>query len=83
VQEVHVAGSAEAPYRGLVSDTWSPRTDAGIGLAVPLTPGVSFVVESRAGVAWPPAAIAIAGTDEGHVGGPSWLADAELSGVLP
>ena len=83
VQEVHVAGNANAPYRGLVSDTWSPLTEAGVGLAVPIVAGVSFVVESLASVAWPPAAIAIAGADEGHVGGPSWLADAWLSGVLP
>ena len=50
---------------------------------MPIIAGVSFVVQFVASVAWPPAAIAIAGADEGHVGGPSWLADAWLSGVLP
>jgi hypothetical protein len=83
VQQVHVAGSAAAPYRGLTSDNWSLSTDVGVGLAVPLGGSLSLSVESRASAAWPPAAIAIAGMDEGHVGGPSCLADAQISGQLP
>jgi hypothetical protein len=67
----------------VTSDTWSFFTDAGLGMAVPIIGGLSLVAESRFAVAWPPAAVAIAGRDAGHVGAPSWLGDANLFGVFP
>jgi hypothetical protein len=83
IQHVRATGNADTPYKGVSAEDWSLFTSAGAGAAVPLRAGFSLVLDARAGVAWPPTAVRIAGADTAHVGGPSLLADAHILGAFP
>lgn len=82
-QHVHATGSAAAPYAGENVDGWAFLTDAGLGAAVPIRGGFSFVLETRGVVAWPPTVVRIAQGDAGLFGTPSVLVDAGILGVVP
>jgi hypothetical protein len=82
-QHVHANGTAAAPFAGATVDAWSPLTSLGFGAAVAAYSGLSFVVQARGAVAWPPTSVLIAQTDVGHFGEPSLLVDAGVLGVFP
>jgi hypothetical protein len=82
-QHVHANGTAALPYAGATVDAWSPLTTLGLGAALPVYSGLSFVVQARGAVAWPPTAVIVGQVDAGHFGGPSLLADAGVLGVFP
>jgi hypothetical protein len=83
VQHVRVSGSATTPYAGETADDWAVLTDAGLGAAVSIRGGVSFVVQTRGLVAWPPTVVRIAQDSAGFFGAPSLLVDAGILGVVP
>ena len=82
-QHVRVVGAGDSPYQGHTWDGWSLALAAGVGLALPLVSSLSFVAQARGVAAWPSAAVDVAGTEVGRVGGPALLADAGLFGALP
>jgi hypothetical protein len=82
-QHVHANGTAAAPFAGATVDAWSPLTSLGFGAAVAAYSGLSFVVQARGAVAWPPTSVLIAQTDAGHFGEPSLFVDAGVLGVFP
>jgi hypothetical protein len=82
-QEIHASGTGVAPYRGVDVDAWSFFTSAGLGAAAPLYAGLSIVAGARAALAWPPTAVLVGGTDAGHFGAPSILAETHVLGVFP
>jgi hypothetical protein len=82
-QHVHANGTAAAPFAGATVDAWSLLTSLGLGAAVAAYSGLSFVVQARGAVAWPPTSVFIAQVDAAHFGAPSLFLDAGVLGVFP
>ncbi|MCL2448803.1 MAG: hypothetical protein FWD17_07650 [Polyangiaceae bacterium] len=82
-EHLHVSGSAAAPYVGTTTDNVALVTSAGVGAAIRIYAGLSFVFQSRGVLAWPPTEVRIAGVDAGRFGGPSLLVDGAVLGVFP
>jgi hypothetical protein len=81
-QHVQVDGNGIAPYRGHSSDGWSLVTSVCTGVGVPLFRQLSFIVQTKGTLAWPPTAVQIASAEVGRLGGPALLFDAGLLGVF-
>jgi hypothetical protein len=88
-QHIQASGTAAAAsYAGATVNAWSPLTTLGLGAAIPVYSGLSFVAEARGALAWPPTSVVIAQgadaqVDAGHFGGPSLFVDASVLGVFP
>jgi hypothetical protein len=86
-QHLRTTGAVPPPSTGFVievpRDDWSLLTTLGAGAGIPMSSGLSLLLQARGLVAWPSTIVRMLNEPVAHLGAPSLLVDGGLLGVFP